>query len=56
MSEVKTQKEIIRSKCCNSDVRSNGYVGGIGYGWTCNRCDRKCEVIITKPTLSNNPN
>jgi hypothetical protein len=34
------------SICCNSDVRSNGYVNGTDYGWTCNNCERKCEVKI----------
>lgn len=35
---------VIKSICCNADVRSNGYVGGIDYGFTCNCCDRKCET------------
>ena len=35
---------VIVSKCCNSDVRYNGFVGLIDYGYTCNRCDRKCDT------------
>lgn len=41
--EYKIEK-IKLSTCCNSDVRYNGYVGLTCYGWTCNRCDRKCLI------------
>lgn len=42
---METKIEIVKvSKCCNSDVRYNGYVGLTDYGWTCNRCDRKCDT------------
>lgn len=39
------KKEIVKvSTCCGSDVRYNGFVGLIDYGYTCNRCDRKCKI------------
>jgi hypothetical protein len=38
--------EILKlSKCCNSDVRYNGLIGLIDYGYTCNHCDRKCNIV-----------
>ncbi len=40
----KKYEKIKISICCKSDVRYNGYVGLTCYGWTCNRCDRKCQI------------
>jgi len=54
--------EIVKiSTCCNYEVRYNGFVGGIDYGWTCNCCDRKCytkeikKKIIFKQKTTNQP-
>ena len=42
---MKTKIEIVKvSSCCNYEVRYNGFVGLVDYGWTCNRCNKKCNT------------
>ena len=42
---MENKTEIVKlSTCCNYEVRYNGLVGMIDYGWTCNRCDSKCNI------------
>lgn len=42
---MKQKIELVKlSTCCNYEVSYNGYVGLTCYGWTCNRCDRKCNI------------
>ena len=42
---MKTKIETVKiSTCCNYEVRYSGFVGLVDYGWTCNRCDRKCNI------------
>ena len=48
---MEKKTEIVKvSTCHNYEVRYNGYVNGIDYGWTCNWCDRKCNIKeVEKP-------
>lgn len=51
--KYKKRKEVVveTSSCCNYEVRYNGFVGLTCYGYTCNKCDRKCNVTRKLKTI-----
>lgn len=52
MKKKKKVKDLLdRSTCCNYEVRYNGFVGLIDYGYTCNCCDRKCDTRKVELTV-----